>query len=209
MMENTTGLPGYGPGPAHHDEHEHGCPGGPHGARGWHKYRGGGRHGGWGGPPFMAGGPWGRGPRARRGDVRTAVLALLEEKPMHGYQIIQELDERSGGQWRPSPGSVYPTLQLLEDEGLVTASEQEGKRVFELTDAGKDVLAKRKDTTPPWEQMAGFMDDDDAKLMKAIKQTGAAAMQTMSAGSPEQRRQVAEILDEARKRIYGILAEDA
>ncbi len=210
MSENTSGLTGHGSAAPYHAEVDPSC-GGAHGhPRGWHKYRGG-RHGGggWGGPPFGHGGPWARGPRARRGDVRIAVLALLAESPMHGYQIIQELGERSGGQWRPSAGSVYPTLQLLEDEGLVSASEQDGKRVFELSDAGRKVLAERKDTTPPWEQMAGDVDDDDAKLMSSVRAAGAAAMQAFSAGSPEQRRKVAEVLDEARKRIYAILAEDA
>jgi DNA-binding PadR family transcriptional regulator len=81
------------------------------------------------------------GHRAKRGDVRSAILALLGEKPMHGYEMIQELEERSGGRWRPSAGSIYPTLQLLEDEGLVRAQEVEGKRVFDLTDAGRERLA--------------------------------------------------------------------
>src|SRR5919106_4340668 len=80
---------------------------------------------------------WGHGGhRARRGDVRTAILALLEERPMHGYEMIQQLEERSGGRWRPSAGSIYPTLQLLEDEGLVSGEEVDGKRVFSLTEAG-------------------------------------------------------------------------
>src|SRR5712691_12502137 len=112
--------------------------------------RHGSRHGG---PPFGPGfGPWGpgfggpffgRGPKVGRGDVRAAILALLaEDSPMHGYQVIQELTERSGGVWRPSPGSIYPTLQLLEDEGLVRSEEVEGKRVFHLTEAGTAEAAK-------------------------------------------------------------------
>src|SRR5579859_1816513 len=95
-----------------------------------------GGRGRWRGRGFR--GPWGPpGPRARRGDVRAAVLALLAERPMHGYQIIQELESRTGGLWRVSPGSVYPTLQLLEDEGLIASQEVEGRRVFSLTESGQ------------------------------------------------------------------------
>ena len=169
-----------------------------------------GRRGPWGGPPFGPGmfgaGPWGGGPRARRGDVRIAILALLAEKPMHGYQVIQELSERSGGMWRPSPGSVYPTLQMLEDEGLITADEVEGKRIFSLTAAGEAAVAERTDG-PPWEQMGA--DEDTANLRKAGMGLVQAAMQVGQSGTPDQQARVAEILNEARKRIYGILAEDA
>ena len=78
----------------------------------------------------------------RRGDVRPAMLAMLNESPMHGYQLMRELEERTGGRWRPSAGSIYPTLQQLEDEGIVTASEQDGRRVFTLTDKGRKVAAR-------------------------------------------------------------------
>src|SRR5665213_3293344 len=105
------------------------------------------RHGGFG-PGF------GRGPKARRGDVRAAILALLAEEPMHGYQIITELNERSGGVWRPSPGSVYPTLQAMEDQGRVTADKSEGKRVFSLTDEGRAEAAAAGDAPAPWENAA-------------------------------------------------------
>src|ERR671910_2015970 len=99
----------------------------------------------------------GFGPRAGRGDIRAAILVLLAVEPMHGYQIIQELTERTGGVWRPSPGSVYPTLQQLQDEELVreTASES-GKRVYELTDAGRE---QASETTPPWQSVAGESED--------------------------------------------------
>ena len=120
-----------------------------------------GRHGGFGPhhfkPPFgMAGHLHGfaGGGRARRGDVRAAVLRLLSEQPMHGYQIIQELSARSGGAWSPSAGSVYPTLQLLADEGLVTAEETAGKKVFSLTEAGIAAVAETADQPAPWEEAA-------------------------------------------------------
>src|SRR5258707_548942 len=105
---------------------------------------GGGPRGGWQRGPWGGSGPWGPpfggrggGPRVRRGNVRAAILALLAERPMHGYEMIQELEARTNGLWRPSAGSIYPTLQLLEDEGLVTGEESEGKRRFTLTDGGR------------------------------------------------------------------------
>src|SRR5215211_6725890 len=89
--------------------------------------------------------------RGRRGDVRGAVLALLAEEPMHGYEMIQRLEERTGGRWRPSAGSIYPTLQLLEDEGLVSSEEVDGRRVFSLTDDGRKAAEERGDGPAPWE----------------------------------------------------------
>src|ERR671931_2452290 len=90
--------------------------------------------------------------RVRRGDVRSAVLALLDDRPMHGYEMIQELEERTGGRWTPSAGSIYPTLQLLEDEGLVSAEEVEGRKVYSLTDAGKEAAPDRTEGGMPWER---------------------------------------------------------
>jgi len=114
------------------------------------------------GPEMHGLGPWGRergmrGPRARRGDVRAAALALLAEQPMNGYQIIQEIGERSGGVWRPSPGSIYPALQQLEDEGLIRAEAGEGgRRAFQLTDEGRTYVAAHPDElTAPWDVVAG------------------------------------------------------
>lgn len=161
------------------------------------------RHGGgWFGPT-----PW-SGRRARRGDVRAALLALLAEKPMHGYDVIQELASRSGGAWRPSPGSIYPTLQMLEDEGLVTSEERDGKRVFSLTDLGKAEVEARNERSggvPPWEFGKGG--EGVVQLREAFFQLGAAAMQVAGAGSPQQMKQAAEIVSEARRKIYAILAE--
>src|SRR6266511_2215675 len=96
------------------------------------------------GPPWGPPPRW-RGPKARRGDVRAAILAVLAEQPMNGYQIIQEIAERSGGVWKPSPGSIYPTLQQLEDEGLVTADAEVGRRTFTLTDEGRAYVADHAD----------------------------------------------------------------
>lgn len=161
------------------------------------------RHGGgWFGPT-----PW-SGRRARRGDVRAALLALLAERPMHGYDIIQELASRSGGAWRPSPGSIYPTLQMLEDEELVTSEERDGKRVFSLTDPGKAEVEARKERSggvPPWEFGQGG--EGVVQLREAFFQLGAAAMQVARAGSSAQMKQAAEIVSEARKKIYALLAE--
>src|SRR6478672_5113065 len=102
--------------------------------------------------------------RVRRGDVRSAILALLDDRPMHGYAIITELDERTGGRWRPSAGSIYPTLQLLEDEDLVTAEEAEGKRVYSLTEAGREAAPERTEGSRPWEEV-----DDDSPRYVARK----------------------------------------
>jgi DNA-binding PadR family transcriptional regulator len=167
--------------------------------------------GGWsmagmGGPGAF--GPWGRGPRARRGDMRISILALLAEKEMHGYQIIQELTDRSGGAWRPSPGSVYPTLQLLEDEGLVSGTEVEGRRVYALTDAGREVIADRPDSEKmPWEEAASGVGEGTQALREVTMQVGAAVWQVGGSGSPEQVQKAVAILEETRKKIYGILAE--
>src|SRR5262245_40620136 len=99
------------------------------------------------------GGGHGRGRhRVRRGDVRSAILALLDDRPMHGYEMIQELEERTGGRWTPSAGSIYPTLQLLEDEGLVTPEEVDGRKVYSLTDEGQKAAPARTDEARPWEE---------------------------------------------------------
>jgi len=135
------------------------------------------------------------------------VLALLAERPMHGYEIIGELAERTNGMWKPSPGSVYPTLQMLEDEGFVTGEEQDGKRRFSLTDEGRAKVAEQGDT-PPWEQFAQGVEPELLELRNAVGQTGMAVRQIATAGTTEQRRRAVEILTEARKKLYGILAED-
>jgi DNA-binding PadR family transcriptional regulator len=143
----------------------------------------------------------------RRGDVRAAILALLGERPMHGYEMIQELEARTDGVWRPSAGSIYPTLQLLEDEGLVAGEESEGKRRFSLTDTGR-AEAEKLDR-PPWEEVT----DQDAGYASSLRdsafQLGAAIIQVARTGSEDQIAKTREILNDARRRVYTVLGEDA
>ena len=147
------------------------------------------------------------GQRARRGDVRTAVLRLLAEQPMHGYQIIGELAERSGGVWNPSAGSVYPTLQMLADEGLVVAEPEAGKKVYRLTDAGVQAVAALADRRAPWDEAAesslggsGYH-QATARLLQAMFQVG-------KSGSTHQLSAAVGVINDARKKLYAILAED-
>lgn len=149
------------------------------------------------------------GTRVGRGDVRAAVLSLLAEQPMHGYQIIREIEERSGGSWKPSAGSVYPTLQLLADEGLISAEESNGRKTYVLTEAGRDEVAG-SDASAPWET-AGAGSADGSRfgaLPKAGVDLAQAASQVGRTGTPEQIQQAVTVLDEARKRLYSILAQD-
>jgi DNA-binding PadR family transcriptional regulator len=171
-----------------------GFPGGPHFAAGW-----------WMGEPRM-----GRGPRAKRGDVRAAALALLAEGPMNGYQIIQEIGERSDGMWRPSPGSVYPALQQLEDEGLIVAqADESGRRSYQLTGEGRDYVEAHPDEVrAPWDAVAGSVGDSAIQMRGLIGQVGMAAFQVLSAGTDGQVRQARQILTDARKALYRVLAAD-
>ena len=146
------------------------------------------------------------GRRARRGDVRAAILALLAERPMHGYEMIQELEERTQGTWKPSAGSIYPTLQLLEDEGLIKGREAEGKRQFELTDEGRQQNDERTGDAP-WEEVTAGTDPDMLKLARSMKQLNESIAQVFRAADDAQRTKVRELLDETRKKIYGILSE--
>ncbi len=168
------------------------------------------------GGPFGGSGPFGRGPRgrgrgrgrARRGDVRLAVLRLLAEEPRNGYQLMQTIEERSGGNWRPSPGSVYPTLAQLEDEGLIRSSESDGSRRFEITDAGREHLQTRAGEPAPWEPADEESEDALAEIGPLVIGIGKAAWQVASAGDEGQRAQAAELLAETRRALYRILAED-
>jgi DNA-binding PadR family transcriptional regulator len=162
------------------------------------------------GPPFF-GGPGGfpRGPRARRGDVRAAALLLLAEEPRNGYQIMQEIEQRSGGLWRPSPGSVYPALAQLEDEGLVRVEERDGRRTYALTDAGRAYVEERRDDlVAPWEEMSDSVDDDVAALFRELRQVGMAVIQVGHMGSAHQILEARNALASARRALYALLAED-
>jgi DNA-binding PadR family transcriptional regulator len=157
------------------------------------------------GPPF--GPPFGPGRRAARGDVRAAILVLLAEKPSHGYQIIQELERRSNGAWRASPGSVYPTLQQLEDEGLVRAVEADGgRRVFELTDTGRDEAGKLAAGPAPWAEAAGSVGGDHRDLRDQAFQLLAAVWQVSRTGDAAHIAEARTILHEARRKLYLLLA---
>jgi DNA-binding PadR family transcriptional regulator len=147
------------------------------------------------------------GTRMGRGDVRAAVLALLAEQPMHGYQIIHEIEERSGGTWKPSAGSVYPTLQLLADEGLISAEESNGRKTYSLTEAGRAEVAGAGPSAP-WDPAASSEDPGFTALPKAGIELAQAAAQVGRTGSPEQIQQAVAAIDEARRRIYSILAQD-
>ena len=174
-----------------------------------------GHHGAFGpfgpGRPPMPPGPWGHRGRGRgrrgRGDVRAAILALLAERPMHGYEMIQELEARTGGVWRPSPGSVYQTLQLLEDEGLIAGEEAEGRRRFTLTDAGRAEAERQGQGQAPWEQVTAGVAPAAWNLRDAIAQTAQAAWSVGAAGTEAQQTRALEILNEARRHLYAILAE--
>lgn len=145
--------------------------------------------------------------RARRGDVRASILALLKDRPMHGYEMIQEIGERSGGAWRPSPGSVYPTLQLLEDEGLIVSASEGGKKLFTLTDTGRTEAASGPDA--PWEEVGRGVDWES---VNEIRQAGFGLMeafgQVWKTGSTDQRQKALSLINDARKKLYLILADE-
>ncbi|WP_131740334.1 PadR family transcriptional regulator [Actinomadura roseirufa] len=166
--------------------------------------------GAWGpGPGFgpgRGGRGGGRGRRTRRGNVRAALIALLAERAMHGYEMIQELDGRTGGVWRPSPGSVYPTLQMLEDEGLVSSREDGGKRLFSLTDTGRAEASAQK--TAPWEEVTEAAGENALRGREVIGQLIVALQQVMAVGSETQKARALEVVNDARRRLYGILADD-
>jgi DNA-binding PadR family transcriptional regulator len=145
-------------------------------------------------------------PRMSRGDVRTAVLALLAEKPMHGYQIIAEIEQRSGGSWKPSAGSVYPTLQLLADEGMITAEVSEGRKTYSLTSEGRAEADASAGRGLPWEASDGKLPGMGALPKSGIDLAHAAA-QVQRTGTPEQVKEAAAVLDEARRKLYSILAQ--
>lgn len=166
----------------------------------------------WKGTPFgsPSWGPHRRGRgRARRGDVRLALLRLLAEQPRNGYQLMQAIEERSEGLWRPSPGSVYPTLAQLEDEGLVRSIEADGARVFEITDTGREHLDSRADEPAPWEPPQESAENPLAELAPLVVQIGKATFQVASVGDQAQRERARSLLSDTRRALYRILADDA
>ena len=174
----------------------------------------------WGGPG--RGGPDGPGSgrrghghpggrRANRGDVRAAVIHLLAEEPMHGYQIIREIEQRSDGAWKPSAGSVYPTLQLLADEGLLTVEEDAGRKTYSLTDEGRAEAERLQEGSrrTPWEFSTGPDLGRLGSVPKAGALLGQAVAQVTASGTTDQVERAVAVLDEARRRIHEILAEDS
>ena len=151
----------------------------------------------------------GGGRRARKGWIRAALLALLVERPMHGYEMISELSARTGGAWMPSPGAVYPALQLLADEGLIESEPDRGRRRYTLTEAGRQAVAEADEPAAPWTSMAPQpVDPEDVGLREAVAQNDAAAAQVLLAGTPQQKTRARDVLVEARRALYRILAED-
>ena len=159
------------------------------------------------------GGPRGRGmrggPRAGRGDVRAAILLLLAEEPRNGYGLMQEIETRTDGVWRPSPGSVYPTLSQLEDEGLIKAQDADRGRVFVLTDTGTAKVAERDaEAQTPWDAVAAGRESGGPGLRGSVMELGAAARQVSQVGTTAQVEAAAKIMADARKAIYALLAGD-
>jgi DNA-binding PadR family transcriptional regulator len=182
----------------------------------WGQWPGGGwGPGPWGsGPPpwiaglfGMAGQQQQRGSRVRRGDVRAAILDVLAVQPMNGYQIIQQIAERSGGAWKPSPGSVYPTLQQLEDEGLVEGAEVESRRMLQLTPAGREYVAEHPEEMAATWRPFDTSEQETHELKPVIGQVMAAVWQVVMSGNRQQQAEAAEILADARRKLYGLLAD--
>ncbi len=192
-----------------HESHEHNHDSHPprrRGPRGRGRFPG----GPFAGPDEMFRGSFPRGGRRlRRGDVRAAVLVLLEESARNGYQIIQDLTNRSDGAWRPSPGSVYPILQQLEDEGLIQVASTESGRSFKLTDAGTALVESDRETLgKPWETAAAEVSDSTSDLIGTTRQVMMAVHQVAKAGTEAQVLKAVTALADARRTIYRILAED-
>ena len=187
-----------------------GCRSARHGGRHGHEFAhgprgefGGGPFGGFGAGQF---GPRGRGRRARRGDIRTAALLLLAEEPRNGYQIMQEVQERSGGVWSPSPGSVYPALAQLEDEGLIRTQDSDGRKLFAITDEGRALLDERGAERPaPWEQTGGA--GGAHELARLMREVASAFVQVMRTGSGGQIAKAGAVLVDTRRELYRILAD--
>jgi DNA-binding PadR family transcriptional regulator len=161
-------------------------------------------------------GPWrgtgfgpGRRSRAKRGDVRAAALLLLSEEPRNGYQLMEEIDRRSGGAWRPSPGSIYPALAQLEDEGLVRAEETAGRRAYRLTPEGEEYVEENRGALgSPWDEAGEGVPDELVDLRTLIAHVGMATLQVGQSGNERQIDEARKVLSEARKSLYRILADE-
>jgi DNA-binding PadR family transcriptional regulator len=164
-----------------------------------------GQRGGW-----WPGQPGPQGPKASRGDVRAAILALLRDGPRNGYQIMSEIEERSGGAWRPSPGAVYPALSQLADEGLIAPEESGSKRMFGLTDAGRAYVAENPEMARgAWESSAQQEAWQVPALFAEAARLGSGIVQLAKAGSPDQIRAAERLLERTRRELYRILADEA
>lgn len=154
---------------------------------------------------------WGSEPRTRRGDIKFILLGLLSERPQHGYELIKELEARRGGFRRPSPGSVYPTLQMLEEGGYLTSEEIDGKRIYTITDSGRQLLSDRH-------QQSDSRNADDCsteskpseliELRHTLTQLNDAVAQVARSGNLAQANRVGELLAQVKREIYKLLAED-
>ena len=192
----------------HHDSrrhHDHLAAGRQHGQRRHHPH--------FPAQPNAASGPRTRGShprgagrgRAQRGDVRTALLLLLAEQPMHGYQLMQAITERTSGAWRPSPGAVYPTLSQLEDEGLIDTLAQGGRKLATLTEAGQAYLTTHGDAMPdPFVEFTA-RSGGDSDLRGALEELRYPTRQ-LALGNPQQVQAAQRVLAEARRSLYLILA---
>ncbi len=195
----------------------------------WSQHRGG-WHGSWGdgpwgrpgrqGPPPWVAGLFGlaqgeqqhRGPRVRRGDVRAAILDVLAAEPMNGYQVISQIADRTQGAWKPSPGSVYPTIQQLEDEGLIEADDERGRRTLRLSDEGRAyVEANAAELAAVWapfgEPEPSRDTGDFSNLKPEIGQVMNAVWQIITTGTEQQKREAIEVLVDTRRKLYGLLAD--
>ena len=146
--------------------------------------------------------------RMGRGDIRTAILVALLEQPMHGYQIIQAIESKTHGSWKPSPGSIYPTLQLLADEGLVSSEQVGERKVYSLTEAGREAADESASGPLPWEPRRSHDTEAKVALPKAGAKLAQAIAQVAHGGTPEQAERAVAVIDEARRKVYAILAED-
>jgi DNA-binding PadR family transcriptional regulator len=167
----------------------------------------------WPGPPGPPPG-WARGPKAGRGDVRAAILALLREGPRNGYQIMSEIEERTGGAWRPSPGAVYPALSQLADEGLIAGEESDGRRTYSLTEAGRQYVEQNPEAARgAWESAAQREAWQEAwqvpGLLAEAARLGGGIMQIAHAGTPEQVQEAEQLLRRTRRELYRILGGEA